>query len=595
MPSDESSEENSSSGTPSRSPTPPEALALGREKRATAGNRLRALLDAEFQEEEIFAEEQDDEEFIRAKSDDEEGAYLSSSSSDSEGEGGDEDEQAGERELEEERKRARDVAAAKKRKAAATPFIKPVVKRPRVPTAPSPTTGILASKPASTTSSVSNRRISFDPNLLAARRSSRKLTVQITNETQERIISAAARRATLTAVPKRERTPPLTQEQRLAQAVLTEEENKMSLQRIIQAEEERARKRREKLEALRRRRFDEPVLQFVSRKRALIEEVPEVVVMEEEVVVVEVVDEGMKVDGEEGLKGDDQAAVGDDVTNGEPVESTDGEKMIVDDKLEDTSSSMEKANKPVDESAKESEANSPEPDEDASNEVSHFAKAQSTTSPVSREHTEKMDGDESGKPDGDDNQEPTNDVEVHDGDATNLSSATTPKPPKDDTDKESPKSQASETPVQEQVNQDAPSEKQEPASPTAIQEHPSPPSPPKSPPPYHEAYYASNTLSILQLPNTPIHSVRETFFPLSPTTAPLKPKPAARCPITGLAVRYRDPLTGVGYYDIHAFAILREVSRPGSRYVWSDEGGWFVGEHGPTGRPAQGVPDGWFN
>src|SRR4051812_24250782 len=41
----------------------PEALAFGREKRATAGNKLRALLDAEFQEEEIFKEDEDDEEF----------------------------------------------------------------------------------------------------------------------------------------------------------------------------------------------------------------------------------------------------------------------------------------------------------------------------------------------------------------------------------------------------------------------------------------------------------------------------------------------------------------------------------------------------
>ena len=54
----------------------PEPLAFGREKRATAGNKLRALLDAEFQEEEIFKEDEDDQEFERQKSDGEE-AYLS--------------------------------------------------------------------------------------------------------------------------------------------------------------------------------------------------------------------------------------------------------------------------------------------------------------------------------------------------------------------------------------------------------------------------------------------------------------------------------------------------------------------------------------
>ena len=74
---------------------------------------------------------------------------------------------------------------------------------------------------------------------------------------------------------------------------------------------------------------------------------------------------------------------------------------------------------------------------------------------------------------------------------------------------------------------------------------------------------------------------------------PPKPKPCARCPITGLPARYKDPLSGVGYYDIHAFKILREVGRKGSRYVWCSEGGWFVGESGWGGRGAKGVPEGW--
>src|SRR5205085_4887139 len=65
----------------------PEALAFGREKRATAGNKLRALLDAEFQEEEIFKEDEDDEEFERQKSDEGE-EYISESES-----SGDEDQQ----------------------------------------------------------------------------------------------------------------------------------------------------------------------------------------------------------------------------------------------------------------------------------------------------------------------------------------------------------------------------------------------------------------------------------------------------------------------------------------------------------------------
>jgi hypothetical protein len=115
----------------------------------------------------------------------------------------------------------------------------------------------------------------------------------------------------------------------------------------------------------------------------------------------------------------------------------------------------------------------------------------------------------------------------------------------------------------------------------------------KTPPPYQEAYYTSNTLSILSLPNQPLQSTRDTFFPSIPVLPPSKPKPCARCPITGLPARYRDPLSGIGYYDIHAFKILREVGKKGSRYVWCSEGGWFVGETGWGGRGAKGVPDGW--
>ena len=122
---------------------------------------------------------------------------------------------------------------------------------------------------------------------------------------------------------------------------------------------------------------------------------------------------------------------------------------------------------------------------------------------------------------------------------------------------------------------------------------PTTPPTPKTPPPYHEAYFTSNTVSILSLPGQPLQSTRDTFFPSIPLLPLPKPKPCARCPITGLPARYKDPVSGVGYYDIHAFKILREVGRKGSRYVWCSDGGWFVGESGWGGRGAKGVPEGW--
>jgi len=98
---------------------------------------------------------------------------------------------------------------------------------------------------------------------------------------------------------------------------------------------------------------------------------------------------------------------------------------------------------------------------------------------------------------------------------------------------------------------------------------------------------------MIPLPGQSFKSTREAFFPTVPLVPPPKPKPSARCPITGLPARYKDPYSGVGYYDIHAFKILREVGRPGGRYVWCSEGGWFVGETGWGGRGAKGVPEGW--
>lgn len=41
----------------------PDALAMGREKRLTAGNRLRDMLNAEIESEAIFAEDEQDEDF----------------------------------------------------------------------------------------------------------------------------------------------------------------------------------------------------------------------------------------------------------------------------------------------------------------------------------------------------------------------------------------------------------------------------------------------------------------------------------------------------------------------------------------------------
>jgi vacuolar protein sorting-associated protein 72 len=583
----------------------PEALAFGREKRATAGNKLRALLDAEFQEEEIFKEDEDDEEFERQRSDEGE-EYISES--ESSGDEDQQDEEEGERALIAEQKSAAKKSREKKRKATET-FVKPVPKRrppPKKELAPAK-----PSKPASTTSSLSNRRISFDPSLLAARRSSRALTVQTTNETQSRIISAAARRATLPVIPRREQTPPLTQEERLAQAKITEEENKMSLKRIVEAEEERARKRREKLEALRRRRFDEPLIRFISKRGSLIEEIPDE--EEEREVIVDDVENGVP----ESMEGTvvkkeptEQASLGgttqevkdtEEKPDGEKQSGVDGEKMDVD----ESNAGPAQANPESIDSPTQNVVIRSSP------EVAKIQPPLTTKDTSASLLDEQMDVDHV-EPSTENTIQPDSDTKsAIIPDATALVSPHSPTG-FNSTEAECSKTAEETTPLvinpttQETITENLDSEfktiqpqvtdtNNQPSE-TTLQTPPhQTPTPPKTPPPYHEAHFTSNTLTYVPLPTQPSlpPTARETFFPNLPIIPPPKPKPSPKCPITGLSARYKDPLSGVGYYDIHAFKMLREVGRRGGRYVWCSEGGWFVGEMGWGGRGAKGVPEGW--
>jgi vacuolar protein sorting-associated protein 72 len=587
----------------------PEALVHGREKRATAGNKLRALLDAEFQEEEIFKEDEDDEEFEHQKSDQGE-EYLSSS--ESSGDEGQDDEE-GERALLAEQKSEANRTREKKRKANET-FVKPIAKR-RIPV-PKENVGILTSKLASTSSSTSQpRRISFDQALLAARRSSRALTMQTTNETHSRIVSAAARRATMPVIPRREQTPPLTQEERLAQAILTEEENKMSLKRIVEAEEERAKKRREKLEALRRRRFDEPVLRFLSRRGSLIEEIPsdeEDNVHIDNIENVETNGTGIKQEALETAASepapDDNRTLGEGPLVEKPAEELDADKMDIygtsaekhldqdttrhDTQSQNANSLITRPDKNVGGAASPLERKEIDVDEEELSQNRRIDATESDGEGVNESHSEGISTPK----------EPLyGESKDEEGDAaTPVPESDVLSPKSEHEMKEVTQGDISPTTIHTTYG---PAELANGTTATLISVSPSAspsntfldriPSPPATPPAYEEAHFTANTLSMIPLPGQSFKSTREAFFPTVPLVPPPKPKPSARCPITGLPARYKDPYSGVGYYDIHAFKILREVGRPGGRYVWCSEGGWFVGETGWGGRGAKGVPEGW--
>lgn len=559
----------------------PEALSLGREKRATAGNKLRALLDAEFQEEEFFKEDVDDEEFERQKSDKEE-EYLSSSESSDEDEN-EQDEEAGEKELIAEQK-----AASQKRKRKAEAFVKPPAKRHAL-VAPK-AHGILTSRPTSTTSSVSNRRIWFDPTSLASRRSSRAITMQATNETQSRIISAAARRASLSAVPRREQTPPLTQEERLAQAVLTEKENKMSLKRIVEAEEERVKKRKEKLEALRRRHIHKPIVRFISRRTSLIQEIPD---DNEEDVIIDDEDSGTPQVKEEGVdmpaptedskdKGQKENGQISDAIKDTAEEVLANEKINVFEQSQEAMTSNDTVNETGVDSRDDILSQHNEQGDEIVNSPTKPKESAAEVAPTDiGDHEEKRQTEL---------MQEANGIQGSSEPTTPTRDTTTGQVTMPDDNESQPPDRSPATPSKDPVlNATISSPRLVSPGKSGVTHPPTP----KSPPPYHEAYYTTNTISFIPLSSQPLHSARETFFPSVPLVPTPKPKPSARCPITGLQARYKDPVSGVGYYDIHAFKILREVGRKGSRYVWCSEGGWFVGETGWGGRGAKGVPEGW--
>lgn len=253
-----------------------------RQKRSTAGNRLKQLLDQELEKDEIFTEVENDIDF--EANEDQDGVDIvdsdfdRDSDDDAKGAG---DESEGEREIERQEKEERS-----KRRAAAR------------------TTGVLKRPTSSVQKEIESkrRRISFAPTastpaaptrIDGSRRSSnRSATVQSKLQVQSRLSQAEERRAsapTKAPVRKKER---LTQDALIAEALEVEEENRESLRRFLEMEEERRAKGR-----LRKERIQGPFVRWVSVglkvKRPAGEE-----------------KEGKKGEGgEERVRGDDEALV----------------------------------------------------------------------------------------------------------------------------------------------------------------------------------------------------------------------------------------------------------------------------------------------
>ena len=261
-----------------------QTLVAGRERRATAGNRLSTLLtqEADDELELLFAEDEEDVEFEARDADEDADVRLDSSDDDDDADDGPagadgDDNLDGERELERE---ARAERQAKKRKAHETLFGRSA-SRKKVKVDPTTTKTRAGAKvsndsgaPAPKASHSRSVRSTWVPSIdsAARRQSSRKATVQNKEEIRARIkeheerrlqqiasmdVAAAKRKAKL-------ESGALTQQDRLAEARKTERLNSKSLNRWEETEKQRQAEQKARLAALHHRKLEGPVITWWS-------------------------------------------------------------------------------------------------------------------------------------------------------------------------------------------------------------------------------------------------------------------------------------------------------------------------------------------
>ena len=247
-----------------------ESLVEGRAKRATAGNRLNALLNKEQDDDlELLFAEDEEEEDVEFEDEDENAsdAHLDSSS-DEEDQGptkGDDD-LAGEKELQKQ-----DRAERQKKRKAQGLFKRPGGPRKKVKIDPSATPTI-PTTPAPRQRKKSER-VSWVHTEADApvRVSSRKHTVKNREVIHQRLVQSEQSRLKIMqhmeeAAKRKQAAKPkaLTQADRLEEAAKTERKNAKSLNRWEEAEKKRSEEQRARLEALHNRQLTGPVIRWWS-------------------------------------------------------------------------------------------------------------------------------------------------------------------------------------------------------------------------------------------------------------------------------------------------------------------------------------------
>lgn len=275
----DSDSDSDNAGDESEAPPQVEWLAMGRQRRSTAGNRMKSMLANEEPDSDLellFAEDENDQGFSDAG--DNASDVQMDSSSDEDGGNADDDELEGEKELDRQAKERR--AAQRKRKAQEAIPAK-FRKKVRIDTSNStPRSSVGPGTPQSATTTATqprpkkkSERSSWLPSVadMPTRASSRQTTrlskEQLHAQMEEReakrlkqLAQMQKKAARLEALKK----PPMTQEERLREAAIVEERNSKSLNRWEEAEKQREEERRAKLAALHERTLNGPVISFWS-------------------------------------------------------------------------------------------------------------------------------------------------------------------------------------------------------------------------------------------------------------------------------------------------------------------------------------------
>lgn len=266
-----SSDDSSGSSEPDSEPE--ETLVAGRAKRSTAGNRLSHLLqhlEDEDVKADLLAEEEDDQRDYTASEDgdaDGDGDVESSDEDDDEGppREGQEEALEGEQEL----KKQERAESKKKRKARDLVRVQPM--RPKRVKIADEASDVRETAPAPKKKRLDRSLLIEDTSHGPVRQSSRAHTMANAEITKAKLIESNARAVKTQEVMRlaaekkaAEAAPALTQADRLARALEIEKENSKSLNRWERAEQERVQAQKEKLEALRHRKLDGPVIKYWS-------------------------------------------------------------------------------------------------------------------------------------------------------------------------------------------------------------------------------------------------------------------------------------------------------------------------------------------